>query len=231
MFFRPAENAERGPENSYACACERPQRHENEYIHFAYLLIMSPFTRPEAPVPFTVLAVCTGNVCRSPAVETLLRGVLDASVTVASAGTSAVVGHPVARPMADLLTANGFPPDGFAARQLTPDLVRDADLVLALTRAHRTRVVEEVPAAVRRTLTLTELGRLSSTVPPGAVSGPDDASRLATLVTAALGERPRHVGARTEDVVDPWGRTMAVYRTSYEQMISALTAVMAAMRA
>jgi protein-tyrosine phosphatase len=182
-------------------------------------------------MPFTVLAVCTGNVCRSPAVETLLRGVLDTSVTVVSAGTNALVGHPVAQPMADLLTANGFPPDGFAARQLTPEHIEEADLVLALSRMHRTRVVEQVPGAVRRTLTLSELGRLSSTVPPGAVTGQDDAARLAALVPAALGERPRHVGVRTDDVVDPWGQAMTVYRRSYEQVLGALTTVMAAMRA
>lgn len=180
---------------------------------------------------FGVLAVCTGNVCRSPAVELLLRGVLDSSVTVGSAGTEALVGHPVARPMADLLAADGFPPGGFAARRLTPALVEEADLVLTLTRAHRTRVLELVPAAVRRTLTLTELGLLSSTVARGAATGADDAARLAALVPLALGERPRHVGTRADDVVDPWGRSEAVYQHSYEQMIGALTTVLAAMRA
>ena len=102
----------------------------------------------------TVLAVCTGNICRSPAVETLLRTVLDTSVTVRSAGTNALVGRPIAEPMAELLTAGGFPPADFAARQLTPDLVEEADLVLALTPRHRARVVESVPSAVRRTVTV-----------------------------------------------------------------------------
>jgi protein-tyrosine phosphatase len=181
----------------------------------------------------TVLAVCTGNICRSPAVETLLRNVLDTSVTVHSAGTNALVGRPIAEPMGELLTAAGFPPPAdFAARQLTPDLIVGADLVLALTPRHRARVVESVPSAVRRTVTLAELGRLSSTLAPGAVVGQDDAARLAALLPAALQERPRHVGRHHDDsVVDPYGRSAATYRRSYDQILDALTPVMAALRA
>jgi protein-tyrosine phosphatase len=181
---------------------------------------------------FTVLAVCTGNICRSPAVETLLRSVLDQSVTVHSAGTHALVGRSIAEPMADLLTAGGFPPAEFAARQLTPDLVEQADLILALTPEHRARVVERVPSAVRRTVTVTELGRLSSTLVPGTVFGQDDAARLAALVPAALLERPRHVGRHhDDDVVDPYRRSAATYRRSYDQILDALTPMMAALRA
>lgn len=180
----------------------------------------------------TVLAVCTGNICRSPAVETLLRSVLDPSVTVASAGTRALVGRPVDQPMAELLTAGGFPPADFAARQLTSALVDQADLVLALTPEHRARVVESVPSAVRRTVTVRELGRLCSTLTPGAVSGQDDAARLATLLPAALLERPRHAGRpHDDDVVDPYKRSTATYRRCYDQILDALTPVMAALRA
>jgi protein-tyrosine phosphatase len=183
-------------------------------------------------MPFTVLAVCTGNICRSPAVETLLRNVLDASVTVGSAGTRALVGRPIAEPMAKLLTAGGLPPAGFAARQLTPELISGADLVLTLTPAHRAWVVDRVPAAVRRTLTVRELGRLSSTLTPGAVVGQDDAARLAALLPAALLERPRHAGRNHDDgVVDPYGHPAAIYRRSYDQILDGLTPIMAALRA
>ena len=182
-------------------------------------------------MPFTVLAVCTGNICRSPALELLLRGVLDGSVVVGSAGTHALVGRPVPEPMADLLTADGFPPAGFAARQLVPALVEQADLVLALTPEHRALVVEHVPAALRRTLTVRELGRLSSTLRPGTVTGRDDAARLAALLPAALQERPRHAGQQHDDgVVDPYGRGAATYRRAYEQIVEALTPVLAALR-
>jgi protein-tyrosine phosphatase len=46
-------------------------------------------------VSFTVLYVCTGNLCRSPMAELLFRGWADptADVEVSSAGLQAVVGH------------------------------------------------------------------------------------------------------------------------------------------
>lgn len=121
----------------------------------------------------TVLTVCTGNICRSPAVETLLRAALDPSVTIVSAGTSAVVGAGISPPMGVLLTADGLDSAAFVARQLTPEMIRGADLVLALTVAHRAWIVDREPAAVRRTLTLRELARLSGTLAPGAAPTPN----------------------------------------------------------
>jgi len=58
--------------------------------------------------PFSILTVCTGNVCRSPAVERLLSTELGPTVQVSSAGTHALVGHPISQPMAALLTASGI---------------------------------------------------------------------------------------------------------------------------
>ncbi|MFT2154144.1 protein tyrosine phosphatase, partial [Klebsiella pneumoniae] len=40
----------------------------------------------------TILVVCTGNICRSPIGEHLLRGLLTNKI-IDSAGTSALVGH------------------------------------------------------------------------------------------------------------------------------------------
>ena len=56
---------------------------------------------------FSILTVCTGNVCRSPAVERLLASKLGPTVSVASAGTHALVGHPISEPMAVLLQNSG----------------------------------------------------------------------------------------------------------------------------
>ncbi|GAA1859957.1 low molecular weight phosphatase family protein [Myceligenerans crystallogenes] len=180
-------------------------------------------------MPYNVLTVCTGNICRSPAAEALLRARLDDSVRISSAGTGALVGHPVAGQMARLLIAAGADVTGFAARQATAGLIREADLVLALTTRHRAWVVEEVPAAVRRTLTLREFGRLVGTIPPGAVDPatlPDDAARLAALLPLALAQRPRHAGRRhADDVVDPYGRSDETFRTSFDEITGALAPV------
>jgi protein-tyrosine phosphatase len=52
-----------------------------------------------------------------------------------------LVGQPIAAPMAELLLARGVDIDGFVARRLCHGLIQQADLVLALTRAHRSLVV------------------------------------------------------------------------------------------
>ena len=109
---------------------------------------------------FSILAVCTGNVCRSPAVERLLASKLGPTVTVSSAGTHALVGHPISDPMAALLLDSDVEPDSFAARRLSEPMLKEADLILSMTRAQRGLVVELWPPAVRRTFTLRELARL-----------------------------------------------------------------------
>jgi len=185
-------------------------------------------------MPYTVLAVCTGNICRSPAIELQLASALDASVAVASAGTGALVGHPVHAPMARLLTQGGYDVDGFAARQLTPDLVAGADLILTATPAHRSWVVDRVPAAVRRTLALAELARLVSTIDPAVLAqlpAADDAGRLRALVDLAVRERPRHAGRRhDDDIADPYRRDDAAYRASYAHVSAAVGTIVGALR-
>src|SRR5690606_1387946 len=141
---------------------------------------------------FTLLIVCTGNICRSPAIGRLFRSafVAGSGVTVHSAGTGALVGEPIQPPMVKLLEQYGVSAEGFAARAVSEPLVAGADLVLTATRQHRADVVEQVPAAVRRTFTVREFARLASAVDPeeldaAAGSGARAAERLAALVPLA----------------------------------------------
>ncbi|MFC4553866.1 low molecular weight phosphatase family protein [Georgenia faecalis] len=180
---------------------------------------------------FAVLAVCTGNVCRSPAVERLLRRALGAKsgVQVASAGTGALVGEPIQPPMAALLEGLDVETEQFAARRLTPDLVRESDLVLTLTRAHRGDVVDLFPGAVRRTFTLRELARLTEHVPReelDAAAGPDatPAERLSALIPLAAARRAP-VPEEHDDVVDPYRRDASVYQRSFDQMLPAVRTI------
>lgn len=186
---------------------------------------------------FTILAVCTGNVCRSPAVELLLRSELadEDGVTVVSAGTGSLVGEALSEPMAGLLDQLQVGTADFTARRLTPELVRDADLVLAATRAQRGDVVDLVPAAVRRTFTLREFARLTERVNPSdldAAAGIDatPAERLAALIPLASAHRA-YVPAEQDDVIDPYRQRSAVYRRSLEQILPAVhTIARAALR-
>ena len=175
---------------------------------------------------FVILTVCTGNVCRSPAVERLLSSKLGPSVQVRSAGTHALVGHPISEPMAALLRNAGIEESPFEARRLSEQLLKDANLVLPLTRAQRSLVVELWPAAVRRSFTLREFARLLSCVDPSTLPSGLLAERLRAAIPLAAAERGR---ARTspddDDVVDPFRLSDEVYAKSFEQMREAIETI------
>ncbi len=174
----------------------------------------------DAAAPPRVLAVCTANISRSPAVERLLRHRLGADVEVGSAGVMALVGEPIDPPVAAFLTARGVSPDGFAARQVTPSLLRDADLVLTLTREHRASVLSLLPAGVRRTFTLLEFSRLVGSLDLTGAAGPTEpdgpGDRLRRLVPLAAAQRPfaPRVAGADDDVPDPFGRGREAYARS-----------------
>jgi protein-tyrosine phosphatase len=93
-----------------------------------------------------ILVLCTGNICRSPIAEAVLRERLGApEVMVSSAGTSALVGYP-ADPLALEVSKHfGFDLSLHSGRQATTPLLLAADLVLVMTRAHAEWVHERVP--------------------------------------------------------------------------------------
>lgn len=168
-----------------------------------------------SPAPESILVVCTGNICRSPAVEILLRAALD-EVEVTSAGTRAVVGAGVSLPMAALLEADGHDPAGFAARQLRTEHLRAADLVLTATVAHRAAVVEAAPAVVRRTFTVLEFARIAAAEGLRLGSAP-----LAELVPRAAAARFA-VEPAQDDLRDPYAQSDSVYIQVYDRARTAV---------
>jgi protein-tyrosine phosphatase len=175
---------------------------------------------------FSILAVCTGNVCRSPAVERLLANKLGPTVSVSSAGTHALVGHPISEPMAALLRDGGVAPDLFKAQRLSEQMLKEADLILTMTRAQRGLVVDVWPAAVRRTFTLREFARLLGWVDHSTLPTGTPAERLGAAIPLAAAERGRERRRRDEDdVTDPFRLSDRVYADSFAQIMSAVDSI------
>lgn len=170
-----------------------------------------------------ILTVCSGNICRSPAAALLLEQALGGAVEVASAGTIARPGLMVPPEMAQLLAEDRVPSYQFRSQRLAEASIAHADLVLALTREHRSRVVGLLPTALRRTFTLKEFVRLAESVPDGdfADTPRTPAERLRTLVAVA-GRYRRPVPAAQDDVADPYGKGLAEYQAAYDQIKDAV---------
>lgn len=105
-----------------------------------------------------ILAVCTGNTCRSPMAEGILREMArqaEREIRVSSAGLYAD-GAPVSAHAAAALAEKGIDISGHRARQLTPDMARSADLILTMTGAHRQMLAAALPDAADKVFTLAQ---------------------------------------------------------------------------
>ncbi|MCU1431355.1 MAG: protein tyrosine phosphatase [Actinotalea sp.] len=99
-----------------------------------------PTTVPAAP--YRVMTVCTGNICRSPMAEVVLRDRFEHAglgdvVAVDSTGISDEEhGRPLDRRAQRVLATHGYAVPLHRARQVTPVDLTTHDLVLAMTSAH-----------------------------------------------------------------------------------------------
>lgn len=186
----------------------------------------------------SILVVCTGNVCRSPYIERRLRAELpDIGLRVESAGTGALVGSDMDPRVAQRLAQAGISSEGFAGRQLTPDIARAADLILAASREHRSEVVRLEPSVLRRTYALADFSDLAehlleasqNELVPTATSNPTNLSELSVAAARARGE----VRARTKEeaeIVDPYRAPDKVLERMFEQVEQLLPPVVAVLR-
>ncbi|MET4639289.1 low molecular weight phosphatase family protein [Mycetocola sp. 2940] len=191
---------------------------------------------------FSILTVCSGNICRSPLAEQLLRMALAdlADVRVSSAGTMGMVGSPMDAQSAALAVRLGVADSAeHVARELNTRLIDDAQLIFAMSRDHRRAVAELSPRAVRRTFTIREFARIAAEVTDddlahvAALPLDDVSGRLAETagVVAAMRGMVSPAGALDDDdVIDPYRRPSDVYERSVSELRPAVDSAVALFR-
>lgn len=136
-----------------------------------------------------ILFVCSGNICRSPFAEALMRyriaNLSSASgdhlssldIQIKSAGTAASAEQPMSVAMETILMEKGIDP-AHCSQRLHQDLMDWSDLILTMTRPQKYLLISQIP---------------------------DVAPKLATL--------KEYIGdTAAPDIADPWGTDLASYR-------------------
>jgi len=133
-------------------------------------------------VVYRVMTVCTGNICRSPMAEIVLRDRFEAAglgglVTVDSSGVSDEEhGNPVDRRARSVLAAHGYATgDGHRAHRITPTELATRDLILPATAQHARALRRQAPAEVAdRIVLLRRFDPAAPLVGPGEPEHPLD---------------------------------------------------------
>ena len=106
--------------------------------------------------PYTVMTVCTGNICRSPMAEIILRAEFEARglgerVRVVSSGVSdEEYGNPIDRRAVRVLQADGYQiPARHFAHRITREEIEASDLFLPMTASHMRALLRQLPDAKR----------------------------------------------------------------------------------
>ena len=159
-----------------------------------------------------VLFVCTGNQCRSPMAEALLRSRLDGmcDVEVSSAGTAGD-GTPPPRHAVEVMAERGLDIAGRPSRPLDAADLAAADLVVAMARQHLVDVATLHPPAWDRAFTFTDLSNRAA-----AAGGRGRAETLAQWASRMSAGRSRAsvlAAGSSGDIPDPIGGT----RHDFEQ--------------
>lgn len=140
---------------------------------------------------FTVLFVCTGNICRTPMAKSYLRQLikqdgLDHLINVRSAGTWAGHGEPATRLSQMVCAEHGLDVSNHRSQPIDLYQMKEADLILCMAQAHKQDLLQIFPHYRDKIFTLKEYGR---TNPP-----------------------------RYTSIDDPYGRNIEAYRRTFDEI-------------
>jgi protein-tyrosine-phosphatase len=150
--------------------------------------------------PYLVLFVCSGNTCRSPMAATIgkaeiatrlgipFESIDKAHAKVMSAGVSARAGEPMTAEAKEALRQLGFHPNGHRARNMTVELVDQAEKIFCMTNTHREAVLALVPSVTGKTQCLDPNGDIDDPIGRGIESHVQCARTIHSLVRMRFDE-------------------------------------------
>lgn len=160
-----------------------------------------------------MLMVCTGNICRSPMAEVMLREELRRrrcpDIEVASAGTWAGAGDPAMPEALQTMAGRGIDLEGHRSRPLTHEELEAADLVVVMTSVHARELRSLAEDSGTKTVLMKELVEMEVGEP--AATGLD-----ARLDALKRGKRPEP--RRALDLDDPMGLPAFAYERAANEI-------------
>ncbi|HHY73838.1 MAG TPA: low molecular weight protein arginine phosphatase [Bacillus bacterium] len=105
-----------------------------------------------------ILFICTGNTCRSPMAEAILRHRTNNRYEVKSAGIFAHDGSTASPHSIEVLKKQSISID-HKSKQLTTELVTWSDLILTMGKSHKEMILERYPKAFDKVFSLKEFAQ------------------------------------------------------------------------
>ena len=113
-----------------------------------------------------ILFVCTGNICRSPIAEYLLKSNIEAENLNLRTASAGFIGNEMAISLnsAILLKEKGINAENHTSQKINKDIIRKSRLILTMEKAHKDSILEIAPNSFDKVFTLSEYASTSGNI-------------------------------------------------------------------